>query len=103
MTEATTYGTLIVAASTLVLAIAYVIRRCNGFQLGTCCKLTVGASPSPRNGVGDIEMPVPISTRPMAGEGHIADAIIPVVSEIVRRLSRDNTPNPRHDGGGAAG
>ena len=86
--SATTYGTLIVAASTLVLAIAYVIRRCNGVQFGTCCKLSINSpNTTTPNGVGDIE-----NARPMAGEGHIADAIIPVVSEIVRRLSRDNQP-----------
>ena len=45
VSESATYGTLILACATLILAIAYVIRRCQGIQFGTCCKLSVQAEP----------------------------------------------------------
>ena len=90
VSESATYGTLILACATLILAIAYVIRRCQGIQFGTCCKLSVSQNPEPQT-----ELP---------------NVIIPVVNEIVRRISKDNqantaadsaepeSPNPRAEG-----
>ena len=68
VSESATYGTLILACATLILAIAYVIRRCQGIQFGTCCKLSVQAEP-PALGVET--------------QSELPNVIIPVVNEIV--------------------
>lgn len=74
VSESATYGTLILACATLILAIAYTIRRCQGLQLGTCCKLSVSQPERPPE--------LELSTLDM------------VVDGIVRRLSRENPPPP---------
>ena len=79
VSESATYGTLILACATLILAIAYVIRRCQGIQFGTCCKLSV--SQAERN----------------EPQTELPNVIIPVVNEIVRRISKDNNNPPPED------
>jgi hypothetical protein len=79
VSESATYGTLILACATIILAIAYVIRRCQGIQFGTCCKLSVSQNPEPEH---QTELP---------------NVIIPVVNEIVRRISKDNNNPPPED------
>jgi len=79
VSESATYGTLILACATLILAIAYVIRRCQGIQFGTCCKLSVSQAEPPA--LGEPEPPglgVPESP-----------GLAMVVNEIVRRISKD--------------
>ena len=76
VSESATFGTLILACATLILAIAYVIRRCQGIQFGTCCKLSVSQANNPEP---QTELP---------------NVIIPVVNEIVRRISKDNNNPP---------
>ena len=84
-----TYATLITAAATLLLALAYLIRRLNSCQFGTCCKLSIQAEPPAFGVEPQTELP---------------NVIIPVVNEIVRRISKDNnnqppeSPNPRAEG-----
>jgi hypothetical protein len=104
VSESATYGTLILACATLILAIAYVIRRCQGIQFGTCCKLSVSQAEPPA--LGEPEPPglgVPESP-----------GLAMVVNEIVRRISKDKgrtaglggddnnpppeSPNPRAEG-----
>ena len=80
VSESATYGTLILACATLILAIAYVIRRCQGIQFGTCCKLSVSQNPEPP-GLGEPESP----------------GLAIVVNEIVRRISKDNNTSPPDD------
>ena len=77
-TETTSvYATLIVAVTTLILAIAYLIRRLNTCQLATCCKLSVQPSETQQE-------PESTSLAMVAGIG----------DEIVRRISRDNNLPP---------
>ena len=71
-----TYATLITAAATLLLALAYLIRRLNSCQISTCCKLSV--SQAERN----------------EPQTELPNVIIPVVNEIVRRISKDNNTSP---------
>ena len=74
VSESATYGTLILACATLILAIAYVIRRCQGIQFGTCCKLSV-TQPE----------------RPPELELSNLDAML---DRVVQRISRDDTIPP---------
>ena len=71
-----TCATLITAAATLLLALAYLIRRLNSCQISTCCKLSV--SQAERN----------------EPQTELPNVIIPVVNEIVRRISKDNNTSP---------
>jgi hypothetical protein len=78
-----TYETLITAAATLLLALAYLIRRLNSCQFGTCCKLSISQNPEP-----------PGLVEPQT---ELPNVIIPVVNEIVRRISKDNNNPPPED------
>ena len=74
-----TNATLITVAATLLLALAYFIRRLNSCQFGTCCKLSI--SQAERN----------------EPQTELPNVIIPVVNEIVRRISKDNHANTAAD------
>lgn len=49
-----TIGSLILAASSFLLAITYVVKKTKLFQLGTCCKLSVEVTPRQNPTAADI-------------------------------------------------
>ena len=87
VSESATYGTLILACATLILAIAYVIRRCQGIQFGTCCKLSVSQAEPPA--LGEPEPPALGEPEPPGLGVPESPGLAMVVNEIVRRISKD--------------
>ncbi len=51
-------ASLVLAASSLLVALAYVVKKTNGCQLGTCCKVSIGPTPRPTQTAADIAQAV---------------------------------------------
>ena len=79
----TEYGSLILAISSLIIALAVAIKRCKKLQLGTCCLISLRENSSPpaqaETQLSDIENPGEL----------VANAIMPVVDHVIRRLSHE--------------
>ena len=80
MSDNTGYGLISIAVSSLILAIVVLIKRFNGLQFGTCCKIQFSTprQPSPPS---DPEQPV--------SDEIMETVIVPVVDNIIRRMSKD--------------
>lgn len=49
-----TIGSLVLAASSFLVALAYVVKKTNGCQLGTCCKVSIGPTPRQNPTAADV-------------------------------------------------
>ena len=88
MSDSTSYGLISVGVSSLLLALVVLIKRFNGLQFGTCCKISFS---TPRQSNNELEMPAS-SSNPVTNE-IIETVIVPVVDNLIRKMSKDDQPN----------
>ena len=84
MSDSTSYGLISVGISSLLLALVVLIKRFNGLQFGTCCKISF-STPRP-----ELEIPA-TSSNPVTNE-IIETVIVPVVDNLIRKMSKDDQP-----------
>lgn len=90
MSDSTSYGLISVGVSSLLLALVVLIKRFNGLQFGTCCKISFS---TPRQGQANNELEMPAtSSNPVTNE-LIETVIVPVVDNLIRKMSKDDQPN----------
>ncbi len=86
MTSPVEYGVLSVAVSSLIVALAVLVKRFRGVQFGTCCKIQFA---TPR--VSPTENPAPISND------MIENVIVPVVDDLIRNISKNDKNENKPD------
>lgn len=89
MSDNTSYGLISVGISSLLLALVVLIKRFNGLQFGTCCKISFS---TPRPATNEIEIPATSSANPVTNE-IIETVIVPVVDNLIRKMSKDGQPD----------